>query len=60
VRFCCAASRSGDESQGAAEFGTKQFGVCAQNDMKISDKFKLSYGLEMMFQFGKAEWLMLI
>jgi hypothetical protein len=36
---------SGDESQGAAEFGTKNnLGVCAQNDMKISDKFKLSYG----------------
>ncbi|MBU0941689.1 MAG: TonB-dependent receptor [Bacteroidetes bacterium] len=36
---------SGDDSQGAAEFGTKQFGVYAQNDMAISDKFKLSYGL---------------
>ena len=36
---------SGDESLGAAEFGTKQFGFYAQNDMRLSDNFKLSYGV---------------
>ncbi len=35
----------GDDSQGAAEFGTKQFGFYIQNDMKLSDNFRLSYGL---------------
>ena len=35
----------GDESLGAAEFGTKQFGFYAQNEMRISDNFKLSYGV---------------
>ena len=36
---------SGDESQGAAEFGAKQFGFYAQNEMRVSDDFKLSYGV---------------
>lgn len=36
---------SGDDSQGAAEFGTKQFGFYLQNDMRLSDNFKLSYGV---------------
>lgn len=36
---------SGDESLGAAEFGTKQFGFYIQNDMRLSDNFKLSYGV---------------
>jgi hypothetical protein len=36
---------SGDESLGAAEFGTKQFGFYAQNDMRLSANFKLSYGV---------------
>jgi hypothetical protein len=35
----------GDDSQGAAEFGTKQFGFYVQNEMKVSDNFKLSYGV---------------
>jgi len=35
----------GDESLGAAEFGTKQFGFYLQNDMRISENFKLSYGV---------------
>lgn len=35
----------GDGSLGAAEFGTKQFGFYAQNDMRLSDNFKLSYGV---------------
>ncbi|CAH0337246.1 hypothetical protein FVB9288_02997 [Flavobacterium sp. CECT 9288] len=35
----------GDESLGAAEFGTKQFGFYAQNEMRLSDNFKLSYGV---------------
>ncbi|MBP4139721.1 TonB-dependent receptor [Flavobacterium geliluteum] len=35
----------GDESLGAAEFGTKQFGFYLQNEMKISNDFKLSYGV---------------
>ncbi|WP_413999611.1 carboxypeptidase regulatory-like domain-containing protein [Flavobacterium sp. W1B] len=35
----------GDESLGAAEFGTKQFGFYVQNDMRINDNFKLSYGV---------------
>ena len=35
----------GDDSQGAAEFGTKQFGFYIQNDMKVSSNFKLSYGV---------------
>ena len=35
----------GDESQGAAEFGTKQFGAYIQNEMRLSDNFKLSYGV---------------
>lgn len=36
---------SGDDSQGAAEFGTKQFGFYVQNDMRVTDNFKLSYGV---------------
>lgn len=36
---------SGDDSQGAAEFGTKQFGFYIQNDMRVTDNFKLSYGV---------------
>jgi Carboxypeptidase regulatory-like domain/TonB dependent receptor len=36
---------SGDASLGAAEFGTKQFGVYIQNEMRVSDNFKLSYGV---------------
>lgn len=35
----------GDESLGAAEFGTKQFGFYAQNEMRLTDNFKLSYGV---------------
>ncbi|MCI9844321.1 carboxypeptidase regulatory-like domain-containing protein [Flavobacterium pectinovorum] len=35
----------GDNSQGAAEFGTKQFGFYVQNEMKITNNFKLSYGI---------------
>lgn len=35
----------GDDSQGAAEFGAKQFGFYVQNEMKISNNFKLSYGV---------------
>lgn len=35
----------GDESLGAAEFGTKQFGFYVQNDMRLTDNFKLSYGV---------------
>ncbi len=31
--------------QGAAEFGTKQFGFYVQNDMRVTDNFKLSYGV---------------
>lgn len=34
-----------DNSQGAAEFGTKQFGFYIQNEMRISNDFKLSYGI---------------
>lgn len=36
---------SGDESLGAAEFGTKQFGFYVQNDMRLTDNFKLSFGV---------------
>ncbi|RTY76191.1 carboxypeptidase regulatory-like domain-containing protein [Flavobacterium sp. LS1R10] len=36
---------SGDESLGAAEFGTKQFGLYVQNDMRLTENFKLSYGV---------------
>jgi hypothetical protein len=36
---------SGDESLGAAEFGTKQFGFYVQNEMRLSDNFKFSYGV---------------
>ncbi|MFN7099297.1 MAG: carboxypeptidase regulatory-like domain-containing protein [Flavobacterium sp.] len=36
---------SGDDSQGAAEFGTKQFGFYVQDEMKVSENFKLSYGV---------------
>lgn len=35
----------GDGSLGAAEFGTKQFGFYLQNEMKVSNDFKLSYGV---------------
>ena len=35
----------GDDSQGAAEFGTKQFGVYVQNEMRLTNNFKLSYGV---------------
>jgi hypothetical protein len=35
----------GDDSQGAAEFGTKQFGFYIQNDMKLSSDFKVSFGV---------------
>ena len=35
----------GDDSQGAAEFGTKQFGFYVQNDMKVSYDFKVSFGV---------------
>jgi hypothetical protein len=38
---------SGDESLGAAEFGTKQFGFYIQNDMKLTDNFKVTYGIRM-------------
>lgn len=36
---------SGDESLGAAEFGTKQFGFYIQNEMRLTDNFKFSYGV---------------
>ncbi|WP_231131658.1 TonB-dependent receptor [Flavobacterium hydrophilum] len=39
----------GDDSQGAAVFGTKQFGFYIQNEMKISNDFKLSYGIRVDF-----------
>ncbi|WP_072989727.1 TonB-dependent receptor [Flavobacterium segetis] len=35
----------GDNSLGAAEFGTKQFGVYLQNEMRLTENFKLSYGV---------------
>jgi hypothetical protein len=35
----------GDASLGAAEFGTKQIGFYAQNEMRLTDNFKLSYGV---------------
>ena len=35
----------GDGSLGAAEFGTKQFGFYVQNEMRLTDNFKLSYGI---------------
>ena len=35
----------GDESQGAAEFGTMQFGLYVQNDMRVTNNLKISYGL---------------
>ena len=35
----------GDGSLGAAEFGAKQFGGYIQNEMRLSDNFKLSYGV---------------
>ena len=35
----------GDGSLGAAEFGTKQFGFYVQNEMRVTDNFKLSYGV---------------
>lgn len=37
----------GDNSQGAAEFGAKQFGVYVQNEMKVSDNFRLTFGLRL-------------
>jgi hypothetical protein len=36
---------SGDDSQGAAEFNVSQFGVYIQDNFKITNNFKLSYGL---------------
>ena len=35
----------GDNSQGAAEFGTKQFGFYVQNEMKLNSSLKVSYGV---------------
>ena len=35
----------GDDSQGAAEFGTMQFGAYIQNDMRVNDNLKVSYGV---------------
>ena len=35
----------GDDSKGAADFKVSQYGFYAQNDMQLSDNFKLSYGL---------------
>ncbi|MFV8269210.1 TonB-dependent receptor [Flavobacterium sp. GT2N3] len=35
----------GDDSQGAAEFGTKQFGFYIQNDMKLNSSLRVSYGV---------------
>ena len=35
----------GDASLGAAEFGVKQFGFYVQNDMKISDNFRVTFGI---------------
>ena len=35
----------GDDSQGAAEFGTKQFGFYIQNDMKLNSSLRVSYGI---------------
>lgn len=36
---------SGDDSLGAAEFSTIQLGAYIQNDMRITDNLKISYGL---------------
>jgi hypothetical protein len=36
---------SGDDSQGAAEFNVSQFGVYIQDNFKITNNFKFSYGL---------------
>ena len=35
----------GDDSLGAAEFGTMQFGAYIQNDMRVNDNLKVSYGV---------------
>jgi len=35
----------GDGSLGAAEFGAKQFGGYIQNEMRLTENFKLSYGV---------------
>lgn len=35
----------GDDSKGAAEFGTKQFGVYVQDDIKILPELKISIGV---------------
>ncbi|MEM0576243.1 TonB-dependent receptor [Flavobacterium polysaccharolyticum] len=35
----------GDASLGAAEFGAKQFGLYIQNDMKLSDNFRVNFGI---------------
>jgi hypothetical protein len=35
----------GDESQGAAEFSTKQYGFYIQNEMKLNPNLKISFGL---------------
>jgi hypothetical protein len=39
----------GDESLGAAEFGAKQFGGYIQNDMRINDNLKISFGVRVDF-----------
>jgi hypothetical protein len=44
----------GDESLGAAEFEQNNW-FYAQNEMRLSDNFKLSYGVRVMFQFGKMD-----
>jgi hypothetical protein len=36
---------SGDDSQGAAEFNVSQFGAYIQDNFKITDNFKFSYGI---------------
>lgn len=41
----------GDESEGAANFKMNQYGFYAQNEMQLSDNFKLSYGLRFDMPF---------
>ena len=38
---------AGDSSSGAAEFGTQQYGVYFQDEVEISDNFKLSAGVRL-------------
>lgn len=44
----------GDESLGAAEFGFKQFGGYIQNDMRLNDNLKISFGVRVDFPVWEA------